>query len=77
MRIGDVVMQVYPAENPELVPEIQGPFYEGAQVGLYKTFLKHGRLSYRCVIGYTQTLEMDHAERQGNNQPSICDKHTR
>ncbi|KAL7311976.1 hypothetical protein PS15m_009681 [Mucor circinelloides] len=31
VRIGDVVMQVYPAENPELVPEIQGPFYEGAQ----------------------------------------------
>ncbi|KAG2198207.1 hypothetical protein INT46_006615 [Mucor plumbeus] len=31
VRIGDVVMQVYPAENPELVPEVQGPFYEGAQ----------------------------------------------
>ncbi|KAI8646980.1 AAA domain-containing protein [Parasitella parasitica] len=31
VRIGDVVMQVYPAENPELVPEIQGAFYEGAQ----------------------------------------------
>lgn len=26
------MMQVFPAENPELVPEIQGPFYEGAQV---------------------------------------------
>jgi hypothetical protein len=25
-------MQVYPAKNPELVPEIQGPFYEGSQV---------------------------------------------
>lgn len=25
-------MQVYPAENPELVPEIQWPFYEGSQV---------------------------------------------
>lgn len=25
-------MQVIPAENPELVPEIQGPFYEGSQV---------------------------------------------
>lgn len=34
VRIGDVVMQVYPAENPELVPEIQDPFYEGAQVGI-------------------------------------------
>lgn len=32
VRIGDIVMQVYPAENPELVPEIQGPFYDGSQV---------------------------------------------
>ncbi|KAI9354986.1 AAA domain-containing protein [Pilaira anomala] len=31
VRIGDIVMQVYPAENPELVPEIQGPFYDGSQ----------------------------------------------
>ncbi|KAG0792461.1 hypothetical protein G6F57_004554 [Rhizopus arrhizus] len=31
VRIGDVVMEVYPPANPELVPEIQGPFYEGAQ----------------------------------------------
>ncbi|KAI8350392.1 AAA domain-containing protein [Blakeslea trispora] len=31
VRIGDVVMQIIPAENPELVPEVQGPFYEGAQ----------------------------------------------
>lgn len=31
VRIGDVVMQVIPAKNPELVPEIQGPFYEGSQ----------------------------------------------
>lgn len=34
VRIGDVVMEVYPPANPELVPEIQGPFYEGAQVRL-------------------------------------------
>lgn len=32
VRIGDIVMQVHPAENPELVPEIQGPFYDGSQV---------------------------------------------
>ncbi|CEG83438.1 hypothetical protein RMATCC62417_17358 [Rhizopus microsporus] len=31
VRIGDVVMEVYPPANPELVPELQGPFYEGAQ----------------------------------------------
>ena len=35
VRIGDVIMQVIPAENPELVPEVQGPFYEGAQVILF------------------------------------------
>lgn len=34
VRIGDIVMQVYPAENPELVPEIQGPFYDGSQVSI-------------------------------------------
>lgn len=28
-------MQVYPAENPELVPEIQGPFYDGSQVSFF------------------------------------------
>lgn len=32
VRIGDVVMPVVPAENPELVPEVEGPFYEGSQV---------------------------------------------
>ncbi|KAI8991241.1 AAA domain-containing protein [Mycotypha africana] len=31
VRIGDVILHVYPAENPELVPEVPGPFYEGAQ----------------------------------------------
>ncbi|KAI8983752.1 AAA domain-containing protein [Pilobolus umbonatus] len=31
VRIGDVVMSVYPPLNPELVPEVQGPFYEGSQ----------------------------------------------
>ena len=35
VRIGDVVMQVYPAKNPELVPEIQGPFYDGSQVSYF------------------------------------------
>lgn len=25
-------MPVVPAENPELVPEVKGPFYEGSQV---------------------------------------------
>jgi hypothetical protein len=31
-------MQVFPAENPELVPEIQGPFYEGAQVSIQSDY---------------------------------------
>lgn len=31
-------MEVYPPANPELVPEIQGPFYEGAQVRFYALF---------------------------------------
>ncbi|KAI7898653.1 AAA domain-containing protein [Cokeromyces recurvatus] len=31
VRIGDVVMPIYPAENPELVPQVEGPFYDDAQ----------------------------------------------
>ncbi|KAI9253809.1 AAA domain-containing protein [Phascolomyces articulosus] len=31
VRIGDVVMQVTPPENPELVPEHTGPFYDNSQ----------------------------------------------
>ena len=32
VRIGDVVMQVTPPKNPELVPEHTGPFYDNSQV---------------------------------------------
>jgi hypothetical protein len=38
VRIGDVVMTVIPSENPELVPEVTGPFYDEAQVH-YRTNL--------------------------------------
>ncbi|RCI05809.1 von Willebrand factor A domain-containing protein 8, partial [Rhizopus stolonifer] len=31
VRIGDVEMEIYSPKNPELVPEVQGPFYEGSQ----------------------------------------------
>ncbi|KAI9260188.1 AAA domain-containing protein [Sporodiniella umbellata] len=31
VRIGDVELKVYPPKNPELVPEVQGSFYEGSQ----------------------------------------------
>ena len=48
VRIGDVVMQVYPAENPELVPEIPGPFYPGAQVSWCMDQHDKG-LSTHCV----------------------------
>ncbi|KAI7849218.1 AAA domain-containing protein [Circinella umbellata] len=33
VRIGDVVMQVTPPKNPELVPEHTGPFYDNSQLG--------------------------------------------
>lgn len=32
VRIGDVVMPVYPPQNAELVPEYDGPLYEHSQV---------------------------------------------
>jgi hypothetical protein len=51
VRIGDVVMQVYPAENPELVPEVQGPFYEGAQVGI--SFILSNIFNNNIYVGYT------------------------
>lgn len=75
-------MQVYPAENPELVPEIQGPFYEGAQVS-FLLWISNGRdpppspfLTDILLIGYTQTFEMDHAKRQGTVQQTIHWEHT-
>lgn len=67
VRIGDVVMEVYPPTNPELVPELQGPFYEGAQVLLsiwiyaYYYFIT----DKNNLLGYLEAFEMDHAKRQG------------
>lgn len=39
VRIGDVEMEIYSPKNPELVPEVQGPFYEGSQVRICAIWL--------------------------------------
>ena len=52
VRIGDVVMAVTPAENPELVPEHLGPFYEGSQV---KALDK--QISCRICQGLTRIIK--------------------
>lgn len=53
-------MEVYPPANPELVPEIQGPFYEGAQVRLC-VLLVH--VLWPAFLGYIKTSKMDYAKR--------------
>lgn len=54
VRIGDVVMPVYPPNNPELVPEVQGPFYDDAQVNFNLSFFLDIVIDkFMLLLGYS------------------------
>lgn len=53
-------MQVYPPANPELVPEVQGPFYDDAQVR--KKTLGIKSIFINRALGYIKTFKMDYAK---------------